>query len=581
MAEIADLQKRMEGLEARLDKSSADAQTAQDSINARIDDNSKKLDDTNKKQDDTNKKLDENTKRLDQLVLSMNNISGSLAKLTQVPGEPVTLPVSTIPGGAVLGPQSGKEKQTSGGAKTNDDEEDGYDTASSGTSKAARRKKSLLKKPKKKDSSDSEEEEDDQDLNDTGFVYDTTIVEDDGGAPQRGNSRRQPSSLNIKDFNFGEESADWTSWVKKFQGTVKGACNPRNEAEHHKLNLGWLPSYLNTAAHDVFLHCRHRNNWRKVVQELEEAFDDPGIRQRWATDLKAYTWDQKTPLHVYKSNVLRFVNKFESGLRHAPEARKKAYFTRFVGGLPDDYINFIEQQLYGSKQTVEHALKVSQQFKIIKDRTTGKKKEVAGAMNFQGNYTNERVQTLEQEVAKINTKLNAGYSSGSDRNRTKDAGHTPGTSLSFRSPGRSQSRHRSQERGSQGNSGYHGDRSQQEGRSRDGQAPTTSERFGRWRDKKYGNRQDNRQDNRHSRQSSDFKQQATDFFKKRPTPAQHSEPRSNTAEHALAMESDVPSDSEADVTMAQFMACREENEEKDFECFKAVKDAFEKGSENC
>ena len=375
----------MEGLEARLDKYSADVQTAQDSTNVKFDETNKKLDETNKKLDENNKKLDENTKKLDQLILSMNNISGTLAKLTQVPGQPVTLPA--ISGGVVPGPQPGKEKRTAGGAKTNDEEEDGYDTASSGTSKAVRKKKSLLKKQRKRDSSDSEEEEDDHDLNDTGFVYDATFIGDDGRAPQRGSSRRQPSSLNIKEFNFGEDSADWTSWVKKFEGTVRGACNPRDEADHHKLNLRYLPSYLNTAAHDVFLSCRHRNNWRKVVEELEEAFDDPGIKQRWATDFKAYTWDQKTPLHIYKSNVVQFVNKFESELRHAPEARKKAYFTRFVGGLPDDYINFIEQQLYGNKQTVEHALKVSQQFKIIKDRKTS---------------TNERICAMEQQVARLN-----------------------------------------------------------------------------------------------------------------------------------------------------------------------------------
>ena len=46
------------------------------------------------------------------------------------------------------------------------------------------------------------------------------------------------------------------------------------------------------------------------------------------------------------------------------------------------------------------------------------------------------------------------------------------------------------------------------------------------------------------------------------------------------MESDVPSDGDLDDTVAQFMACREENEEAEFNVFKAAKEAYEKESEN-
>ena len=86
------------------------------------------------------------------------------------------------------------------------------------------------------------------------------------------------------------------------------------------------------------------------------------------------------------------------------------YFTRFVGGLPDDYINFIGQQLYGKKRTIKHATQAAQQFKIMKDQKAGATKEVAGALNFQENYDNERVQALEQEVARLKTRVDSsGY----------------------------------------------------------------------------------------------------------------------------------------------------------------------------
>ena len=417
MTEVADLQKRVEGIEEKLDRSTADINAKVDSLATASTATNTKVDSlvtasaaTNAKVDSTNAKVDSTLAKLDQLIAHINKQSEAAAAQPPADGS-APKNVSIISGvGTTFGPRPNqKDKQKTGEEKEDDgdedDDEEAYDTASS--SRLKRATKSKLKKTKKKESSESEED-DDYNLNDTAFIYDATVVVDDDGTQRHPNYKREPTSLNIKEFNFGESSADWTSWIKKFQGTVRGACNPRDEAEHHKLNLRWLPSYLNTAAHDIFLNCRHRRkpkDWRKLVEELEEAFDDPAIRQRWATDLKAYTWDQKTPLHVYKSNVVHFVNKFESGLRNAPVARKRAYFTRFVGGLPDDYINFIEQQLYGSKQTIEHALQVSQQFKIIKDRTTETKKEVAGAMAPQGNSMNKRIHALEQQMAWLDKEL--------------------------------------------------------------------------------------------------------------------------------------------------------------------------------
>ena len=368
MTDIADLQRRVEGIEEKLDRSTAD-------INAKVDSLATAVDLTNVK--------------LDLLIAQMNKM---------------TLPATTQPCDDGNGEQTSmREEQKPKKTEANEKDKDGHDTASSRFKTEKKTEKSKLKKPKKKDSSESEED-DDYGLNNSGFTYDATDIEDDDRASRRGNFRRQPTSLNIEEFNFGEDSADWTSWVRKFQGTVKSAYNPRDEAEHHKLNLRWLPTYLNIAAHDIFLNCRHRKNWRKVVEELEEAFDDPGIKQRWATDLKAYMWDQKIPLHVYRSNVVHFVDKFELGLRQAPVARKKAYFTRFVGGLPDDYINFIEQQLYGNKQTIEHALKVSQQFKIIQDRNMGPEENIAGATASQEKSRNERIHALERQMAWLDKK---------------------------------------------------------------------------------------------------------------------------------------------------------------------------------
>ena len=426
----------------------------------------KKLDKINAKLDANNARLDANTARLDESVeaqrkqtQAMEMVMGKLDQLIKSHNKPpdddnrsVISGLGTrlgVPRGG--GKNKGVGKGASRTAKSSDaaataaangdgDEtiEVGSESEESASSRDPKKKKKTKKKRKTDSGSDSESEAEDFDpFNITGYVYDAASDEemDELGNPvqRTSNRRRQPFVIGIADFEFGSEGADWTAWVKKFQSTILNACSPRTTEEHHKYNLRWLPSKLNTAAHDIWLNCRHKGSWARVVKELEEAFDDPEVKQKWSTDLKAYTWDEKSPLHVYKGNVMRYVNKFDSEIRGSEKALKKAYYSRFVGGMPDDYVNFIETSLYDGKRTIDRALKVAQQFQIIKKRTIGKAsatKEVAAAgVAFHGNFGNERIQALEQDLAKLttetNTLKNKVNSSGSDRRLTKDAGNTP------------------------------------------------------------------------------------------------------------------------------------------------------------
>ena len=593
--DIASLTKRLDALEGatakRFDTSEAAAAKRFDTLEVAAAAAAKASADQSVKIDSMATALVSSQGKLDQLISAMNAREQWKAASTVAAAHgmdpPASLNTSQISAlGARFDPGTLPGKPPSGQKPPGEeDDEDGYATASS--ERSSRTKKKTTKKKPKRASSDSGSETEDEDLlNATGYVYDQpSIIVPGDATTRRVDTKREPTTLNVKEFDFGNETADWTSWVKKFQGTVKGACDPRSEAEHHKLNLRWLPPYLNTAAHDIFLHCRHKNNWKKVVLELEEAFDDPGIRQRWATDLKAYTWDQKIPLHVYKSNVIRFVNKFETEIRHAPAARKKAYFTRFVGGLPDEYINFIEQQLYGSKQTVDHALKVSQQFKIIKDRTAGAKKEVAGALNFQGNYGNERVLALEQEVAKLKTQAQgSGYKSdNNDRSRTRDAGHTPHTkSISF---DRSPHRNRSGNRDNRNHSGNRDNRYQSNNRGSDRsggnrQFSSTQDRLQRYKDSR--NYQNGRNSN--PRHGDDLNKRLADHFKNKPGSSQSNrggdshrrrqDDSQTTPDQSCALDEEVESPAEElDVTAAAFVSWREANEADEFEAYKAAQDA--------
>ena len=238
---------------------------------------------------------------------------------------------------------------------------------------------------------------------DSDFIYEAS--EDTNRKRRR--QRKSPHSLPIKEFNFGDKAADWTSWIKKFENIVFAAEKPTSKEAHHKANTTWLPAYLNAQAHDIFITCRHKRNWTKLKRELEDTFDDPTIGQKWRTDLQAYKWDEIIPLHVYKGNVIKFVNKFDKEIRHNLEALRVNYFTRFVGGLPKDYKKFLDQQLYEDKQTIKHAVRAAQKFQGIKNNKQEKdrKKEVA-AGGFQSSHSEDRLCVVEQGLRRLTTENN-------------------------------------------------------------------------------------------------------------------------------------------------------------------------------
>ena len=454
------------------------------------------------------------------------------------------------------------------------------DSGDSSSSQSSSKRKKKKKKNEKKDTdhnSDSEEDQYDP-FNMTGYVYDDDSAdEDDEGNPIRhGGRRRQPFTIGIDEFNFGAESADWTSWVKKFQSTVKNACNPKTVEEHHKYNLKWISTKLNTTAHDLYLGCRHRGkNWPKLVKELEEAFDDPEVKQRWSTDLKAYVWDEKSPLHVYKGNVMRYVNKFDSEIRGCGKALRKAYYSRFVGGMPDDFVNFIETALYDDKRTIDRALKVAQQFQIVKKRAAGKagatKETAAAGVAFHDNYGSERIQALEQNIAKLTTETNTlrNKVTSSDQHLTKDAGNTPAAE-------RSRPKYRHNDQGHRSPSQSYNHSGHSTGRSDNSQNRSQERRQNRDRlnnyKKKYSYQPN---DGRNSQQGSN-----------RGSDNQYSRFRKNFDAHknnkkqeegGLNMASEVESADEADTTIVEWMAYREMNEDEDFTRFKADKDSARKG----
>ena len=211
---------------------------------------------------------------------------------------------------------------------------------------------------------------------------------------------------NLEPFEFGDEDADWTTWVKQYIRITKGFLCPKTTKELHRLCLQMLPAYLNSAAFNIFENCKYQDDWPNLVLELEESFDDPKIKQNWQTDFHAYTWDGKEPLHVYKGNVVRYVNKYDVDLRGLTKSLRKAYLNRFLAGLPVDYHDFIDQQLHDGDSTVENALKSAQKFQAIQQRrkvdeqTNRKNQDLGASANFK-NDTNERLRALERKMEAV------------------------------------------------------------------------------------------------------------------------------------------------------------------------------------
>ena len=340
----------------------------------------------------------------------MDSIINTVNQLTLALGQQgLTLPnVPTLPPGT----KEKEPKKPKGAPRTSGNESKGHD---SGRDNARTRRR---------DSS--------SDLQRTGSDDDDS---DDDRRPRRNHWRTRPGTLpGISQFKFGEANENWTSWIKQFRNTVKGHTDPRDRKDLNKTCLKLLPAYLNSLAHDIYTNCKHKNDWSLLKKELEDAFEDPEIRQNWKTNLGAYKWDSSQPLHVYKGNVMRLVNKYDIEIQDTPAALDSAYYSRFHAGLPEDYQGFIEQQLYEGKQTIDYAVRSAQRFQAWKKKQKDKPFEISAAATFESTNAHVCLRALEHGVERINTHRNSNSTQNQngnhypskDRTSSASSDHRPG-----------------------------------------------------------------------------------------------------------------------------------------------------------
>lgn len=161
-----------------------------------------------------------------------------------------------------------------------------------------------------------------------------------------------PSNIPIEMFRYG---ADWDSWVVQFESAVKAATNCSDKDRLEELYLMWIAIKLSPEAIPVYDSCSHKDkDWTLLKAELSEAFENPRIKHKWARQMDAYKKAPNIPLQVYKDNVVGLVNKL-SHMEDDWAAYEEELFSRFVGGLDEDWREYIEDTLPFGIETLENA----------------------------------------------------------------------------------------------------------------------------------------------------------------------------------------------------------------------------------
>ena len=379
------------------------------------------------------------------LAAKVDSIVDTVNKLTLALGQQGL----TLPNGPALlpGPKGKGPRKSKGTARMSGTEDSGRDSA----------------RARRRDSSSDFAKSDSDDGS------------DEDRRPRRSYRKTRPTTLpGISQFKFGEANENWTSWVTQFRNTVKGHTDPRDRDDLNKTCLKLLPAYLNPIAHDIYTDCKHKKEWSALKKELEEAFEDPEIRQNWKTNLGAYKWDGSQPLHVYKGNVMRLVNKYDTEIRDTPAALDSAYYSRFHAGLPEDYQGFIEQQLYEGKQTINYAVRSAQRFQAWKKKQKDKPSEVSASATFKSTNTHERLRAVEHGIERINTHINSNSAQKASGNHYPNKDRTSSASSDQR-PGNS--RYSSMDRYSSGDRASNGSRYSNNDRYPSGDCFSSGSRF--------------------------------------------------------------------------------------------------------
>ena len=355
-------------------------------------------------------------------------------------------------------------------------------------------------------------------------------------------NRRNPEAKHTRKietatFSPTDKEQDFSVWVNQFEEAVNRAVNPHSLRRHHLACKRWISSLLSADAYSIWSRAVHKNgDWTLLKRELELAFEDGSIRAEWKTNMQAYVWDEHgQSLQAYCAKVKRLVDTFETEMAGCPAAKHAAYFTRFLTGLPPDYVQHVKLSLPTTSSDVDKARDVCIQFQSCKRLKA--KSEVGANVTFQDATVPARVTKNETDIIRLGHKLEK-----LERTEERSSHHTKGsTSYAGRSPYR------------QPSSG---------GSSRDNSSSRMEDRMSRFRQRNDRFRGDHRGQRRGNFNRNQRFSRANDFQR----------PGGSTDNGVSVASSAVEDLDPLNDTLAFYQEMKEREEEEDYQKFCQLKD---------
>ena len=237
----------------------------------------------------------------------------------------------------------------------------------------------------------------------------STDVDDpnDGYALNRERNETSCKSIPLKSFSISNKDQDFPIWIQQFEEAVNRVRNPHSQRRHYNYCLQWLPGSLETDAYAIWCECVHaKSDWIELKRELEEKFEDPAFCKEWRTNPKALMWNEgNESLQSFASKVKRMVNIYDAELAVTNAAKANNYCTRFMNGMPDDYIQNLNLNMPSKNQRLEKALEICVRFQAYKRSATPTRGEVGASVTFQEPTVPSRVVKAETDIRHLSNRL--------------------------------------------------------------------------------------------------------------------------------------------------------------------------------
>ena len=301
------------------------------------------------------------------------------------------------------------------------------------------------------------------------------------------NRERGASSIPLADFVSGTD--DFETWIERFENAVQLATNATSDARRKELYLQWLPLKLDDEARAILKQVPPNTSYADTITQMNNLLSDPVEEYKWKAMKSQIYWDGKESFQALATRIIRSVDKYEKQLNDA--GKQWAYFFRFRAALPEKYQDHIDVSIPKNSRTIENAKELALRVQMTQ---RGKDTKVA----FTGAaLADDRIHTLEMEMAKLNTKID-NIGRNDDRDRRDD--RPPGDRYDRRPSGDRYQNPRRYDRSSSGDRYY--------------------QRSGRYNRSSSGDRYDRRpggsryvhQRRRDSRSPSDYRQASNDRY---------------------------------------------------------------------